>query len=170
MSSNAHKPSGEITSPARWVVAISLATLAIDQGVKAYQRAAMAVGETHALIPGIFHLTYRENSGAAFSLFSGNPRPLAAVAVLVVAIVVWLWRSAQPRGWMPALGAGLLVGGAVGNAIDRLAFGVVTDIFDFRLINFAVFNVADSAITVGAILLGVWLVFFSEYLSEDGGR
>lgn len=154
--------------PLRWAVASGVLALALDQAVKAVQRLVMTPGESVALVPGVFHLTYRLNDGAAFSMLAGNPRPLALVAVVVTGAIVWLWRAAPPTTWMPAVGAGLLVAGALGNAIDRLAYGVVTDIFDVRIINFAVFNVADSAITVGAVLVGVWLVFFSDYVTEGG--
>lgn len=157
-----------VAHPVRWAVASGALALALDQGVKVLQRLTMTPGETISLIPGVFHLTYRLNDGAAFSMLAGNSRPLALVALVVVGVIVWLWRATRPTTWMPAVGAGLLVAGALGNAIDRLAYGVVTDIFDLRLINFAVFNVADSAITVGAVLVGVWLAFFSDYVTEGG--
>lgn len=63
---------------------------------------------------------------------------------------------------MPVLGTALVMAGALGNTADRLATGAVVDMFDFRLINFAIFNVADVGITVGSILFVVWLVFLSE--------
>lgn len=114
----------------------------------------MAVGDTRALWPGVFHLTHTQNRGMAFSLLEGATPLLAAAALLVVAVIIVAQRRAGSR--MPllfGLALALPLGGAVGNLVDRLRDKYVTDLFDFRLINFPVFNVADAAITVGIALL-----------------
>jgi len=133
--------------------------LVLDQAVKVLQRATMQTGDSIPLIEGVFHLTSHENTGAAFSMFSGHASTLALFAVLVLAVIYWLWRVERPRAIAAVVGLALLAAGAVGNAIDRVLFGSVTDIFDFRLINFAVFNVADTGITVGAIMVGAWVLY-----------
>lgn len=141
--------------------------LALDQGVKVAQRVLMDVGDSLPIVDGWLHLTYRLNTGAAFSMLSGNGRLLAVTAPIALAAIYVFWRGLQPVGWMPALATGLIAAGAVGNGIDRLFYGSVTDIIDVRIINFAVFNVADSAITVGGILLAAWMVFFGGIASLE---
>jgi signal peptidase II len=124
--------------------------------VKAWARAALPLGTSLPLWPGVFHLTHTQNKGMAFSLLEGKTILLAVAAVLVVGVIVAAQRRMGAR--MPLLlgfALALPLGGAIGNLIDRLWMGYVTDLFDFRLINFPVFNVADSAITVGIALL-IW--------------
>ncbi|MBC8103276.1 MAG: signal peptidase II [Cytophagales bacterium] len=126
----------------------------LDQLVKAWVRQTLALGDTIALWPGVFHLTYTQNRGMAFSLLEGATPLLAVAALLVVGVIVWVQR--RFGGHMPllyGLSLALPLGGAVGNLIDRVWLRYVTDLFDFRLINFPVFNVADAAITVGIALL-----------------
>jgi signal peptidase II len=135
---------------------IALFIVLLDQAVKAWARGALPLGSSLALWPGVFHLTHTQNKGMAFSLLEGKTILLAMAAVLVAGAIV----AAQRRlgAQMPLLlgiALALPLGGAIGNLIDRLWMGYVTDLFDFRLINFPVFNVADSAITVGIALL-VW--------------
>lgn len=133
---------------------LALAVFALDQATKAWLRAALPLHETVPLVPGVFHLTHTRNTGAAFSLFEGAVPVLILTALLVIAGLIVAQRRAGPR--MPALfglALALPLGGAWGNLLDRVRFGYVTDLFDFRLINFPVFNVADAAITVGITLL-----------------
>ena len=114
------------------------------------------------VIPGLVHLTYVRNTGAAFSMFSGM-RWLFLVLVLAffAGAAYLIARGVLHRKtelWcLAAIG-----GGAIGNAIDRIALGYVVDMIEPEFVNFAVFNVADSFITVGAIWLGVYLVFFDR--------
>ena len=136
--------------------ALALLILLADQATKAWLRATVSFGESIPLLPGVFHITHARTTGAAFSLLEGATPLLAMAAVLVIADIVYTARSAGPH--LPlslALALGLPLGGALGNLWDRLRLGYVTDLFDFQLINFPVFNVADSAITVGICLL-VW--------------
>lgn len=155
-----------------WVVCIL--ALVLDQGVKVAQRTTMTVGESIPVIDGWLHLTYRLNTGAAFSMLAGNGRLLAITAPVALLAIYVFWRWLRPEGRMPAVATGLIAAGAIGNGIDRLVYGSVTDIIDVRVIDFAVFNVADSAITVGGILLAAWMVFFGgiatlENRMERGG-
>jgi signal peptidase II len=133
---------------------LALLIVLVDQIVKAWVRHSLALGETVALWPGVFHLTYTQNRGMAFSLLEGATPLLALAALLVSGVIVGAQRRAGNR--MPllyGLALSLPLGGAVGNLIDRVWLRYVTDLFDFRLINFPVFNVADSAITIGIALL-----------------
>ena len=115
------------------------------------------------LIPGVVHLTYCRNTGAAFSMLSGM-RWLFLVLVLVFFAAVWylirrgiLNRPAEL--WcLAAVG-----GGALGNAADRVLTGEVTDMIEVEFMSFAVFNVADCFITCGAVALAIVLLFFDRH-------
>lgn len=134
------------------------AVILLDQVTKYLIRSCFAVGETLPVIPNIFHLTYVQNRGAAFSLFQNMPvltivfPALAMVACL--GLLLW-FRRRQERVLPVALG--LVLAGGIGNLIDRIGIGFVTDMFDFRV--FPVFNVADIAVCCGCGLIAVWLFF-----------
>lgn len=150
----------ELKAPLKWFMAVSVVWLVLDQAVKALERATMRPGTSTPLIKGVFHLTYVRNTGAAFSSFSGQTTMFLFAALIAFVALFLLWRYEKPTSVLPVFGSALLAAGAAGNVIDRLVFGHVIDLFDVRLINFAVFNVADIGITVGAALLMVWIVFF----------
>ena len=109
--------------------------------------------DTLPLWPGVFHFTYVTNSGAAFSLFSNNGEWLKWLSLLVSLglIALGIWANLVNR-W-EQVGYGFILGGALGNGIDRLVAGEVVDFFDFRLIQFPIFNVADVCINIGIICL-----------------
>ena len=108
------------------------------------------------LIPSILHLTYIQNRGAAFGLLQGHQPLFIGLAVLVIA---WLGREmVKPSTSTPvAWGAALVLGGAAGNLLDRVRLGYVVDFIDVRV--WPVFNVGDSAITVGVAVL-LWSSLF----------
>ena len=119
------------------------------------------VGEI-PLMEGVFHLTYTENTGAAFSIFTGKSGLLAVLSVVVIILLIFFLRqqsktNAQNRLYLFSIA--MIIGGAAGNLIDRAFLGYVIDYFDFTLINFAIFNVADCFITVGAVLFCGCLLF-----------
>jgi signal peptidase II len=136
------------------------AVVALDQIVKWYIRANFQVGETLPVISDIVHITYVQNQGAAFSMFRNMPivtvlLPIVMVIACIIAAIYFLRRSERVSGFLTAL----IAAGGIGNLIDRLVLGYVTDMIDFRV--FPVFNVADIAVTVGCVLLIVW-VFLEE--------
>lgn len=98
-----------------------------------------------------FHLTYVENTGAAWGILSGNNALLIVVALVLLGGLLWARRSWPEDNLWARWGAALVIGGALGNLYDRLAFGAVIDFLDFRV--WPVFNIADSCISVGACLL-----------------
>lgn len=109
------------------------------------------LGESWPLWPDVFHLTYVENPGAAFSWFSGYGQQLRWLS-LVVSLVLMLVACFGPRMVrLDQVGLGCLFAGAFGNGIDRFAAGRVVDFLDFRLINFAIFNLADVFINLGVL-------------------
>lgn len=140
-----------------WLVASAL-VVGLDQWSKALIQHAFAYGEVRIVWP-LFNLTHQHNTGAAFSFLddqSGWQRWLFTGLAIAVSLLLLLWMRRLPRN-ARVLGAalGLIVGGAVGNLIDRLRLGYVVDFIQVHWADhyFPSFNVADSAITVGALLL-----------------
>ncbi|MTJ10825.1 signal peptidase II [Anabaena sp. UHCC 0204] len=134
-----------------WIVA--LIAFLFDQMTKYWVVQTFALGQTLPLLPGIFHFTYVTNTGAAFSLLSGKVEWLRWLSLGVSLVLMSIaWFGPLLNFW-DQLGYGLILGGAIGNGIDRFALGYVIDFLDFRLINFAVFNMADSFISIGIVCL-----------------
>lgn len=151
------------------------AVVALDQLSKAAARAALTPGEPVTLVPGVMDLTLVYNTGAAFSLGEGAGPVFVAIAAAVVAFGAWFaWRRPEAPLSL-ALTIAAVAGGGVGNAIDRVAAGAVTDFFDTTLFDFAVFNVADIFVTCGVLLAVVlWWRWDSrlerERAAEGDGR
>ena len=137
-----------------------LLTLALDRFTKAL---AVALPDERTLIPGVLRWIYAENTGMAFSLFSGQSWMLGVVSVIAV-IAGWLvLRRYQLSGWSRTAAA-LMIGGALGNAYDRLALGYVVDMLDTMFMDFPVFNVADVFVVCGTICaLIYYLTFYGKY-------
>lgn len=136
---------------------------ALDQAVKAWVIRSLPLSGTVPLWPGIFHLTHTQNRGMAFSLLEGKTWLLSVAAVVVIGVIISVERRAPGGlGRLHGLALALPLGGAIGNLIDRLRLGYVTDFLDFQWINFPVFNVADSCITVGIALLAWRSLFHPE--------
>lgn len=134
-----------------WIVAVL--SLAIDQLTKLWVVQSFKLGETWPLIKGVFHFTYVTNPGAAFSLFSQDGSWLRWLSLGVsLAIMAYAWFGPKLQRW-EQLGFGFILGGALGNGIDRFMTGEVVDFLDFRLIRFPVFNLADVFINIGIICL-----------------
>jgi signal peptidase II len=135
--------------------------LALDRITKAWATKTLALGDPHPLIGNVIRLTRVHNSGGAFGVLAGKPAVFIAVSMViaVAAVVVFV----VLRGRRPVLRLALVFVfvGAVGNLIDRLTIGYVVDFFE--VVGFPVFNVADSCVTVGAILLVL-------YALVGGGR
>ena len=136
---------GYLIFAAAWVV--------LDQAVKFLVRAAIPLHTSQTFIPGLFDLTYIRNTGAAFSIFSSHTWMLTVLSGVATAVLlVLLLRRALPTR-LGMLSLSLLLAGAAGNLIDRLAFGYVTDMFETTFMNFPVFNVADIGVVIGGVLL-----------------
>lgn len=138
--------------------------VALDQLVKTLVVANIPLGGYAPAIPGIVHLTYLRNTGAAFSMLEGQRTFfLILTAVFLIGIVVCVVRKLLPRPYLWILAA--ITGGAIGNLIDRTLNGYVVDMFalDFWIFkDFAVFNVADLFITFGAAVLCIYALFFDK--------
>lgn len=109
------------------------------------------------LIPGFVGLRYAENTGMAFSLLSGQTW-LLGLASLVCIAAGWLILRRYRLGSLSRIAAMLMLGGALGNALDRLLRGYVIDMVELLFIDFAIFNLADAALTVGCLLMGYSLL------------
>ena len=128
---------------------------AIDQIVKLVVVRTMALGEAIEILP-FLALLHARNEGIAFSMLDGfHDTGLAVISGLVLAFVVWLWWNTAPERKLTHLGFALIAGGAIGNLIDRVNLGYVVDyiLFHTPVWSFAVFNLADSFITIGAALI-----------------
>lgn len=121
---------------------------------------------TLPLWEGVFHLTYRTNTGAAWSIFSAPDQRWIYMTVSIVGILAMLAFLAFVRDLSPLfrIGLAMMAGGGIGNMIDRVANGFVVDMLDFCLINFPVFNVADCFVCVGAGVLV--LAFLLDWIHE----
>ena len=123
--------------------------------------------ESHfTLIPHVLGVHGTRNTGMAFGMLSGKPLLLAALTVLVL-IGVFAYLRRHPVHGLEAVGLSLLVGGALGNLIDRVLYGYVVDMLEPLFVNWFVFTVADAGITVGASLLAICLLFGKEE-TKDG--
>nr|WP_302639656.1 signal peptidase II [uncultured Agathobaculum sp.] len=142
-------------------IAAILVMIVVDQAVKHWAFTVLQPQHTIPLIENVFHLTYIENRGAAFSMFAKFDSRWIFVALAAV-ITLAICYALSKKLMQTALGSWSLVliaAGAVGNAVDRVARGFVVDMFDFRLIHFPVFNVADIFICVGGVLFVIYFMF-----------
>ncbi|MBO3461399.1 signal peptidase II [Aetokthonos hydrillicola Thurmond2011] len=131
----------------------ALIAIVLDRLTKYWVVQTFHLGQTKPLISGVFHLTYVTNTGAAFSLLSGKVEWLRWLSLGVSLILIALALFGPVLNRWDQLGYGLILGGAIGNGIDRFVLGYVVDFLDFRLINFAVFNLADAFINIGIVCL-----------------
>lgn len=147
------------------IYAILAAVLvAVDQIVKYLVMTSIGFGEHVPFIPYILELTYVENTGAAFSIFSKHTWALALVSLVmsaVLALALWKGLFKHPFG---KLALTLLLAGAVGNLIDRACRGYVVDMFNVLFMRFAVFNVADICVVLGGIAGGIYYLFLMDKL------
>lgn len=137
-----------------------LIIVGLDQWTKIYVKSHFYLGESIPVIPGFFNLTFVTNRGAAFGMLANANDLVRQILFLLVPVIacgwfVWLIWKTQEKHWLQPLSYSLIFSGAVGNLIDRFSMGYVVDFFDFyfQVHHFPAFNIADSAITVGAALL-----------------
>lgn len=141
----------------------SAAIVGLDQWTKYLTVAADKAGNLPSTsFLGIFHITYAENTGGAWSMFQGQTWLFIAVMVLFIAAIVVLiwkkWLTAKLEWWCLAA----ILGGGIGNMIDRLSCGYVRDMICFDFVEFPIFNVADCFITVGCFVLLIYVLFFER--------
>ena len=111
----------------------------------------IAYGQSIKILPKIFHLTLVLNNGTAFGLFKGQNILFAVFSLLAIILISGYVMTHKNTGFAASAALGLILGGALGNLVDRIKFGHVIDFLDFRI--WPVFNIADSALTVGTFVL-----------------
>lgn len=144
---------------------LAILILGLDQWSKWLVRRSMTLGESIPVIDSVFHLTYIENEGVAFGLFSGHTSMFVIVSIVVlIGLLVFVWKESS-QSWLLHYGTACVVAGALGNIIDRAMKASVTDMFDFRI--WPIFNIADIAVCVGFVILVLYLFLSSE---DNGGK
>ncbi|WP_026685104.1 signal peptidase II [Heyndrickxia coagulans] len=134
---------------------VALIVIILDQLAKWLVLKGMALGESIEVIPGFFFLTSTRNTGAAFSILEGQMWLFYLITLIVIAgILYYIHKYAKDRA-LVGISLGLILGGAIGNFIDRLFRGEVVDFVHLRFgsYDFAIFNVADASLTIGVVLL-----------------
>ena len=149
-----------------WII-IALAVILIDQLSKIFIVSNVQLYEHFTFIPGIIDIAYVKNTGAAFSILDKHTWLLAILSIIVSALIVIYMIKTKPVDKLTVISAGLILGGALGNGIDRIVRQYVVDFIEFSFINFPVFNVADIAITVGACLIILSIIISEKELKKD---
>lgn len=142
-------------------ILIILAALALDQTTKIFAATTLTASSgSLPIIQGVFHLTYTQNRGAAFGILQNQYFFFIVVTILALGVMAYILVTERKKVsiWF-RLALSLIFAGAAGNFIDRLLLQYVRDFLDFTLINFAIFNVADACISVGAVLMGISVLF-----------
>lgn len=129
-----------------------VALVGLDQFVKYWVSANIALGTSHGFIPGLMNLTNLHNDGAAWSILEGQQWFFYLITLAAVVVLAYLMRQWHTNLWK-MIALSLIMAGALGNFIDRVHQHYVVDMFELLPINFPVFNVADSCLTVGVIAL-----------------
>ncbi len=132
----------------------------LDQLVKLYIQSTMLPGMSFPIIQDVFHITFVLNPGAAFGILANQQFFFIGIGIAILLAAVYYYPMLKKQDIWIRYGAALLLGGAVGNLIDRIRYGVVIDFFDFRI--WPVFNVADIAIVVGVGCIIYALLFRGE--------
>lgn len=135
-----------------------IAMVVIDQVVKYWAFTDLQPKSTIPVIENIFHLTYVENRGAAFSILQNQIWLFVLLTICILAMIIIAIKRGKIRTALGRWGLYLVAGGAIGNLIDRVLRGFVVDLFDFRYIHFPVFNIADIFVCVGAVLFCVYIM------------
>ncbi|MEM9446527.1 MAG: signal peptidase II [Verrucomicrobiota bacterium] len=148
-------------TPLWWFWPIVVAVVFLDQLTKSWVLSQFSYGESRVIIPGFFNLTYVRNDGIAFGLFQGNNVLLGVVVVCILSLGVWYSRRFHWEWPEVNVVFGLIVGGAIGNLIDRVRLSYVVDFFDFNLIiyRWPAFNIADACISTTVVWLLIRLLF-----------
>lgn len=140
------------------LIAIILGSVALDQLTKWLAVEFLQGQPSFPIWQDVLHLTFAKNEGAAFGMLSDHRWVFMLFStVAIVGLLVYLFRF-RPKSRYVQITLAMIVGGGIGNMIDRIALGYVVDFIDFTLINFAIFNVADSFVTVGAFMLMGYLI------------
>lgn len=137
------------------IILLTLIFLIIDFVSKFIISSIFSVGETVPVIKNFFYITYVRNTGAAWSILSDKTYVVSIVSGLIILVLIWyIWKN-NSENKLEKLAYSLILGGAIGNFVDRIAYGYVIDFFDFYIFgyDYPIFNLADSFIVIGIIML-----------------
>lgn len=155
-------------------LSIALAVFGLDQLTKVLVKASLPHGASITLVPGLFDLVHVRNRGAAFGLLNRPDQSwqtwmFAGASILALIVILWMLRKTPDKDGWTITGLGLVLGGALGNLLDRVTQGYVVDFLDvyYRGWHWPAFNVADMAICIGAgsLILAFWK---GEHVSNAG--
>ncbi|MBD5430917.1 signal peptidase II [Lactobacillus agrestimuris] len=141
---------------------ISLLVVLADQGLKLFILNNYKVGEVHQVIPGILSFNYLQNNGAAWNILPGQMWLFYIISIISILVCLYFLFNKKYKNALFDVGLALILGGIVGNFFDRIHLKYVVDMFQLDFVRFNIFNIADSAITIGVILVFAYLVFFDE--------
>jgi signal peptidase II len=149
--------------------------LVLDQFTKYVVESRIRLYDVIVIIPGFFNITHVRNKGAAFGILSNLPefwRSLFFIAVTIVAVAVVIAFIVKTRERLPVYAFSLIAGGAMGNVIDRIRYGEVIDFIQWYVKShyWPSFNVADSSITIGVVMLAVEMLFLKRTENESGKK
>ena len=136
-----------------------VAMIILDQLVKYWTVSVLKAAGSIPILENVFHLTYVENRGAAFSILQGQKFFFILVTVFVLTMIIIAFHKKWIMHFSGKWALLMVAGGAIGNLIDRIFRGFVVDMFDFCLINFPVFNVADIFVVCGGFLIAFYVMF-----------
>ncbi|MDD5131334.1 MAG: signal peptidase II [bacterium] len=139
---------------------IFLLVLLADQYTKLIVQQDMIVGQTIPVIHKIFHFTYVQNSGGAFGILRGKTNLFIIISIIVILFIIYFMFKEEKKDYFVKTVFSFILGGAISNLIDRMRLGYVVDFIDFQV--WPVFNIADSAISIGMVLLFIRLFFKKE--------
>lgn len=153
------------------ILPISLLFVVIDQIVKILVISKLALQQSITIINNFFNITYVRNTGAAWSILSGNVLLLIMISVLALVAIYYYLIKDKELNKIDIVSYSILIGGIIGNLIDRIVHGYVIDYLDFKIFNynFPIFNVADTLIVISIIIIGISLIV-GEYREQNRNK
>ena len=148
------------------VFSVLFGSVILDQLTKAIVVSQMALYEEVPFLPGLIRFYHTRNTGAAFSMFSDNRWVFMVFSVIAMMIMTYLLVKFHGRHWLLSVSLAAVLGGGIGNMIDRVLSGYVVDFLDFQFMKFAVFNVADIFVTCGSVALAVYILFIEPKVEK----
>ncbi|MBA1392670.1 signal peptidase II [Lactobacillus sp. XV13L] len=147
---------------------ISLAVVTADQALKNFIAHNYSLGEVHQVIPHVFSFTYVQNDGAAWNILTGQMWFFYIISAVAIFACLYYLFNKKYRSRLFNFGLSLVLGGIIGNLIDRIHLKYVIDMVQVDFVRFNIFNIADAAISVGIVLVFVYLLLFDEGKETDG--
>lgn len=147
-------------------IIIGIIMVAVDQIIKYFVTVYLQPLGSVTVIDNLFNLTYVENNGVAFGMFSDMRWVFVALTSVLLFVIIFIMFKKRPKGKMFYIAAGLIIGGGIGNLIDRIFYGYVIDYLSLSFFS-PVCNFADYCITIGTVLLIIYLLFFSNVFDSS---